>query len=549
MRVIDSRRMTGSNLYTREPGVVIDVAFDDDPHDPHAVVAAWRRAVARVLPWPGELHVRHYQGGAALFVPGPLDVLMPLTDLNEWAVACAEAEVGGRALPSLDPAVLAMIREAHVPGLAELIRAARAHDLPLLVDDEAITLGSGPTQLRFARQGPLPAAAAIDWSALGRIPIGIITGTNGKTTTTRLVARMARASGRIPGITSSDGVAVDEQLVHRGDFSGPEGTRLVLRHPAVEIAILETARGGILRRGLTVERCDAAVITNVSADHLGDYGIDDVATMARVKAVVGRDARTVVLNADDPALVAIAPSFAGEVVWFARHPRPGIAWTVRDGQLVHRDRPLVAIDRIPITFGGRATYNLENALAAAALAHALGLPDAAIVAGLCGFTSSSEDNPGRGNLFEVGGVSVLLDFGHNPAAIRGVLVLARGLLAQRGAGALRVTIGMPGDRLDAELHEVAREVAAGDPAQVIVRELPAELLRGRGPGAVPDLLAAGLREHGVSEIAFAATEVDAVERALADAQPGDLVLVLAHLDRAVDELLTGAAASSTPSGS
>lgn len=537
MRIVDSRRMTGSNLYTRDSGVVIDLAFDPGDPAPHAVVAAWRRAIAKALPWPGELHVRHYAGGVALFVPGPLAVLMPLTDLNEWAVACAEAEVGGQPVPALDPAVLAAIADAHVPGLAELISAAREHDLPLLVDDEAITLGTGPGQLRFARQGPLPAVSAITWSTLGRIPIGIVTGTNGKTTTTRLVARMARAAERVPGITSSDGVAVDEQLVHRGDFSGPEGTRLALRHPAVEIAILETARGGILRRGLTVERCDAAVITNVSADHLGDYGVDDVAMMAQVKAVVGRDARTVILNADDPALVAIAPSFTGEVVWFSRVPRPGIAWTVRDGQLVHGDRALVAIDQIPITFGGRATYNLENALAAAALAHALGLPENAIVAGLRGFTSSSEDNPGRGNLVEANGVRVLLDFGHNPAAIRGVLALAHELVAERGDGALRVTIGMPGDRLDAELREVAREIAARTPAQVVVHELSEYLLRGRAPGEVPDLLASGLRTDGVANVGFAASELEAVTRALADARPGDVVVVLAHLDPAVDTLL------------
>jgi cyanophycin synthetase len=537
MRIVDSRRMTGSNLYTRESGVVIDLAFDAGDPDPDSVVAAWRRAVVHALPWPGEIHVRHYANGVALFVPGPLASLMPLTDLNEWAVAHAEAELRGLPLPPLDPTVLAMIAEAHVPGLAELIVAAREHDLPLLVDDEAITLGTGPTQLRFPRQGPLPPAAAIAWSALGRIPIGIVTGTNGKTTTTRLVARMAKAAGRVSGITSSDGVAIDEQIVHRGDFSGPEGTRLVLRHPGVEIAILETARGGILRRGLTVERCDAALITNVSADHLGDYGVDDVATMARVKAVIGRDAHTVILNADDPALVALAPSFAGDVVWFSRHSRSGIAWTVRDGQLVHGEHALVAVDEIPITFGGRATYNLENALGAAALGHALGLPDHAIVEGLRSFTSSSRDNPGRGNLVEVNRVLVLLDFGHNPVAVRAVLALARALLAERGGGALRVTIGMPGDRLDTELHEVAQEIAASNPAQAIVRELPATLLRGRAPGAVPDLLAAGLRAHGVASVGFAATELEAVQRALADATAGDLVVVLTHLDPAVDALL------------
>ncbi len=533
MRIVDSRRVTGSNLATRSSGVVIDALDVDD-----RIVAAWRAAITRVLPWPGELHVRQFSGGVSLFVSGPVEVLMPLTELNEWALAAAEAEVAGGELPALDPDILARIDAARVPGLTELTSAARKHGLPVLVDDEAISVGVGTRQLWFSRLGPLPSLDEIDWSRLHRIPIGLVTGTNGKTTTTRLVARMVRAAGLVPGITSSDGVAIDEVLIHAGDFSGPEGSRIVLRDPRVEIAILETARGGILRRGLTVERCDAAVITNVSADHLGDYGVDDVMTMARVKAVVGRDARTVILNADDPSLVAIAPAFEGNVVWFAREPRAGIDWTVRDGQLVHHDRALIAVNDIPITFGGRATYNLENALAAAALAHALGIPDAAIVQGLREFTSSRADNPGRGNLAEVAGVTLVLDFGHNPAAIRAVVGFARALLAERGHGALHVTIGMPGDRLDAELHEVAGAIAAGEPAQVIVRELPAELLRGREPGAVPALLAAGLLDHGVSTIEIADTELDAVKSALAGATAGDVVLVLTHLDPAVDALVT-----------
>lgn len=537
MRIVDSRRVPGSNLYTRASGAAVELAFDlAGGDDPNALAAAWQRALERTLPWRGQFHVRHFTGGAELFVSGPLDVLMPLTDLNEWAVAYADAEAGGRAAPPLDPAVLEDIAAAHVAGLAELMVACQDHGVPLLVDEEAMTLGAGARQLCFGPQGPLPAPSDVAWSNVGRIPIGVVTGTNGKTTTTRLVARMARAAGLVPGITSSDGVAVNEELVHRGDYSGPEGARLVLRHPKVEIAVLETARGGILRRGLTVERCDAAVITNVSADHLGGYGVEDVATMARVKAVVARDAQTVILNAEDSALVAVAPSLQGRVVWFSGNARAGVAWTVRNGKLVHGDQELIAVEDIPIAFGGNATYNVENALAAAALAHALGLPDAAIVAGLRSFTSSSNDNPGRGNVVEVGGVTVLLDFGHNPAAVRGVVGLARAMIQERGGGALRVTIGMPGDRDDAALHRIAGAIAAGQPAQVIVRELPT-MLRGRAPGEVPAVLATGLRAHGVDEIAFAENEVDAVKRALADAQPGDVVLVLTHLDPAVEALL------------
>jgi UDP-N-acetylmuramyl tripeptide synthase len=394
--------------------------------------------------------------------------------------------------------------------------------------------------LNLPRHGPLPPESAIDWSSAARIPIGLVTGTNGKTTTTRLVARIARAAGRRAGITSSDGVVVDEQVVQRGDFTGPEGARLVMRHPDVEIAILETARGGILRRGLTVDRCDAAVITNISADHLGDYGIDDVETMARVKAIVGRHAHTVILNADDPALVALAPTFSADVVWFGRTPRRGLAWTVDEGHLAHDGRPLVALAQIPITFGARASYNIENVLAASALAAALGFPDEAIVAGLRSFSATADDNPGRGTLVDHHGVSVLLDFGHNPVAIRGVLELARTLLAERDTGALYVTIGMPGDRLDDELRDVAREIAASAPTHVIVREMSTDLLRGRSPGEVPALLSAGLRARGVESISFAPNEVDALTQALSKARPGDLVVVLPHVEPAVDALLAQA---------
>ncbi|MCX5744222.1 MAG: Mur ligase family protein [Proteobacteria bacterium] len=555
LRILDSRRLTGSNLATRETGALVDVALDGA--DRARAVDAWRRAIGRVLPWPGELHVRHYAQGVALFVPGPLDVLMPLCDLNEWAVASASAELAGEPIADLDPQVLAELEAARVPGLVAMRAAARAHHVPCLVDDDAITLGAGRQILRFPRQGPIPAPEEIVWETLGHPPIAIVTGTNGKTTTTRMIARIARAAGLVPGITSSDGVAVDEQLIHPGDFSGPEGTRLVLRHPAIELAVLETARGGILRRGLTVEDPDVAVITNVTADHLGDYGVDDVATMAQVKAVIGRDARHVILNADDPVLVALASAapFAGEVAWCSRRAdapllaahrrRGGTVWYVRDGQLVRADGPpdapphvLLPIAEIAVTFGGRATYNVENALAAAAAAHALGIPDAAIVRGLRSFTSSRDDNPGRGNVVERGGVTVLLDFGHNPAAVRAVVALARALLASKG-GALHVTIGMPGDRDDVELAAVAHEIAGGAPAHVVVRELPEYLFRGRVAGEVPGLLVAALRRAGLAAdaISLVRDEIEAVTRLLAMARPGDLVLVLVHLAPEVDALL------------
>jgi UDP-N-acetylmuramyl tripeptide synthase len=558
MRLVDSRRLTGPNLYARDAGAIAEVAWDaawlDAGGDPAQAIAAWQAEVARMLAAlgvpAGVVAVRRYLGGAALFLSAPKDLLLPATEINEWAVASAARIVDGQGPEPLEPgrtALAAALVVAHRPGLDALEQAARAHGVPLLVDDELITLGTGATTIRFAPDDPLPAPADVAWAALAAMPVALITGTNGKTTTTRLVTRMARLAGRHTGNTSSDGVAIDEQFIERGDWSGPDAARLVLRHPAVEIALLEVARGGILRRGLAIEAVDAALITNVSADHLGSYGIDDLATMAQAKAVAARGARTVILNADDPTLVAVTATLSAPVVYFsleadnpvvAAHLAAGCgAWFVRGGAIIDAsgdgEREVVSIAEIPITFGGRATYNLANALAAAALATALGLPAAAIVAGLRTFTSSSVDNPGRGNLIDVGGVRVLIDFGHNPAAVTGVLALARSLL---GAGRLFVSLGMAGDRPDDELVAVARAIAAADPHEVRVLEL-IDYLRGRAPGAVPALLTEALTAAGVRAVLPAGGEVAAVAAALDRAAPGDLVLVLVHLDDDVYRML------------
>ena len=391
----------------------------------------------------------------------------------------------------------------------------------------------------------------------GLVAVALVTGTNGKTTTTRLVARMAKLAGIVAGHTSTDGVAIDERLVEAGDWTGAEAARLVLRRPEVELAILETARGGILRRGLAVDRADAAVITNVSADHLGEHGVGDVATMARVKAVCARAVPRggkVVLNARDPALVALAPTLASEVVFFsseepggastgpasataalARHvDAGGHAFVARDGTFEHvtsasRD-VLLGIDEAPLTFGGGAAYNVENCLAAAALAWSLGLPREAIVAGLRTFGAARADNVGRGTLVTLDrGVRALLDFGHNPAGMTALLSLARTLAR---AGAITLVTTHAGDRDDHDFAAFARAIAHGGAHRVVLWETEG-LLRGRAPGEPRarmrrDLEACGLPTAAVLD---AATEPEAIARACDLARTGDLVVVAPHLDR------------------
>jgi len=543
MRLQDSRRLTGPNLHLAVPGAIVEVTFDDG-EDRDAAISRWRTHATRALialGWPVQLATREHAHGADLVCAAPIDALYLATLVQDWAVAAAIGEA--RDLEDELPAWRAEYARDHEPTRAAVMAAAAARDLPVLLDDDGLSIGHGRRSITWPKD---QVPEHVDWSALGRIPVALITGTNGKTTTARMLARIARAAGLVPGNTSTDGLSIDEHVIEEGDWTGPGAARLVLRHPGVDVAVLEVARGGILRRGLAVDRCGAAVVTNISADHLGEYGVDDLATMARVKAVVGSVVDPhgrVVLGADSQPLVDLVASghrFPAPIAWFAQaadHPQllahraaGGEAWFVcPDGHLTrargpHEDR-LVAIAELPSCFGGAAEQNILNTLAAAALASALGLPDAAIVGGLRSFA----DNPGRAALFHVGGVQVFLDFAHNPAGIRSIRRLISSL---RGDRRLLVSISVAGDRRDEDIRDVARAVHELAPDLVLVRDLE-HYLRGRAPGEVPALLRRTLLELGApaDSVDTARDEVDVLTRGLAWAQPGDLVAILVHVDR------------------
>jgi UDP-N-acetylmuramyl tripeptide synthase len=539
MRLIDSRRLTGPNLMLGSFAVIAEVAFE--PHEePLHAITIWERELAKMatslgLP-PYETIVRHYTGCAALVFTAPLDLLMPATDINEHAVASATEILAGRPGIPLEPKKTELakaIAEAKNPRLLALRAGAVLQQIPLLLDDKLVTLGSGRHSITWPRD-QVPPIEEIPWADVDSVPVALITGTNGKTTSARLVARIAREAGFNVGSTSTDGVAINGQFVEEGDYTGPAGALAVLRRPEIQLAVLETARGGILRRGLGIERCEAALITNVSHDHLGDYGIEDLETMGRVKAVTGSIAKTVVLNGADPTLMKLVSLFSGKrVIYFAIDRAPGDeCWYVSHG-MITRSRGtertvLMSVDEVPLTFGGRATYNIENALGAAALASALGIKDEAIKRGLSQFTSSPTDNPGRGNMADANGVRVLVDFGHNAVAVNRVLAFARKLV---GPGNVSVIFGMPGDRLDEEMREVARQIALAAPARVVLRELN-DYLRGRQPGAVPKLLREALLAAGVREdqVELAPLEVDALASLLDRAKPGELVAILPSVE-------------------
>ena len=557
MELLDARRLTGPNLLTRGPGAIAEVRFDS-PADADRGIALLQRKAELLLGAFGRppLALRRFvdrggREGVALAFEAPLDALYAAVDAIERVVARATACLADREPPPL-AGDLAAIDDARArerrPDLLALVLAAEDRGLPGLVDDERCTLGHGARSLTWPID-QLPAPSAVPWAGLGAIPIALITGTNGKTTCSRLLARIARHAGRHPGNTTTDGIAVDEALVEPGDWTGPGAARLVLRRPRVDLAVLETARGGILRRGLAPHRVDAAVITTVSADHVGEYGIHDLDTMAQVKAVVAAvvdPAGRVVLGAESPPLCRLPRRFPAPIVWFAQSPdQPtlaahrragGEAWYVAEGHLVRahgeREEPLMPIADVPITFGGAARYNVQNALAVAALAAALGLPRAAIIAGLASFTPSARDNPGRINLYDLGGVRLLLDFAHNPEGIAALADLVAALRRPAPAGRLLITLGIAGDRSDDDLHAVAAAALALAPDRVIVRDQP-HYLRGRAPGEVPALLRRAFRDLGLPDHALgqAPDELPALEAALAWARPGDLLLDLVHTER------------------
>lgn len=549
MRVQDSRRLTGPGLLLDRPGAVLDVEIDGASVD--QAIAAWRNAATRMLGavgWGDERTVaRQFIGGASLAITAPPDSLYSATELNEWAWAAAESAVSGRAEPEFAAAAERLrdaIADERNPRLLAIREEARRRGLTFLSGEGAVSAGAGIGVITW-RMKRLPAIERIDWSRAHEIPVALVTGSNGKTTVVRLLGAMAAAAGRMVGMTSTEGVLVGGKLVKEGDYSGPEGARRVLRRPEVETAILETARGGLLRRGLTVERADVAVVTNVAADHLGEFGVQDLRQLAETKLLVTRaigPGGRVVLNADDPVLVEAAADVRAPIVWFSleagnavirRHAEAGGAGAVLDGDelvlLAGRQREEVApVKEMPLTAGGAARHNVANALAAVAAADGLGIPLEVVRATLCRFGRDPADNPGRANVYELGGVRIVVDYAHNP---HGVAALAATLDAVPSERRL-VVIGQAGDRDDEAIRELARSALALRPNRVVAKEMDAYLW-GRAPGEVPALLADELRRAGLpgEAISTPGSEVAATREALEWARPGDLLVLTLHQER------------------
>ncbi len=378
-----------------------------------------------------------------------------------------------------------------------------------------------------------------------KIPVVAVTGTNGKTTTSRMIAHIGRAAGLHVGWSSTDGVYFDGELVKYGDFSGPSGAGQVLSQPGVQLAVTETARGGILRRGVGVAYNDVSVVTNVTADHLGLGGIDTVDQLAEVKAVITKITRPrgwCVVNGDDPRTFAMRLGSPAKCWVFSRDPdspsirtvldEGGRATTVLDGFITVLDNsrdaePLLKVVDVPMTLSGLSHYNVENALAAASAALGLGLPRAAVIDGLSSFTPG-ENNPGRMNMYSVRDFTVVIDLAHNEAGLEALLEIMNGV--REPGSQLLLALGSPGDRADDMVSAMGAIGARGADRVVIGHK--GEYLRGRPPEELEAVFREGASSVGVDDVPSFPTELEAAQALVAEAKAGDVVAVMSLQDRA-----------------
>jgi cyanophycin synthetase len=557
---------------------VVGVSIDDP------LLTAWRTRVERVgarLRWRcPQTIVRRHATGASLAISAPCDQLFLATEVNEWALCAALIERDPVRWSHLEPALLAaamtaaenpanpaanlepVIEESAAlgrferlaaleanPKLRALLEVAATRELPHVLDDSELTIGGGAAGRSYPLTA-LPPVAAVPWEELRGIPTAMVTGSNGKTTTVRLLAACARAHGWRTGYNCTDGVFLDDDALALGDYSGPAGARMVLREARAQAAVLETARGGILRRGIAVSHADAAIITNVSSDHFGEYGIDDLDGLADVKftvaALVARRG-SLVLNADDAKLRARADEIVGRfggysrLGWFALDAdgetlreyrlRGSLTCGVRDGRLYlshdGSDHDLGPVSDMPLSMGGIATYNVANMAGAALVAFRLGIAATTISAVLGRFGARLEDNPGRMMRFDVRGVKVLIDYAHNADGLRGFLKVAEQL--RSGGGRLGLVLGHAGNRKDTDIEELARVAAEFRPDLVVVKENEAQL-RGRSAGEVPQIIRAELLRLGFLDSAapVRSSEVEAARYAIDWSRPGDVLALPLH---------------------
>jgi cyanophycin synthetase len=527
--IVELRVLDGPNLYFTQPAIklTLDVA-------PWLALPAERaqllvkRAGFTPVATPGAPNSDQRRRFIARFA-------VHLTRLLADATG-TQLAIRGRAGPGLEQIVIAFVWRRQ--RAAEAFARELGPLLEVSLDGRRSVeraIAAATDRLDGVEPGPAPTVLR------PTIPIIAVTGTNGKTTTVRVIARLARTAGHTVAYTTTDGVYRDDELVESGDYSGFSGAAMALAQPGIDLAVLETARGGILLRGMGTDHNDVAVVTNVTEDHLDQYGIRTLDQLAEVKASITRITRPQgwdVLNADDPRVLAMRRQAAGQPWLFsldADHPairttlaEGGRAISVLDRALVvmtsrRQAHRLLPVEEVPMTLAGISSHNLSNAMGAAAAALGAGIPEGAVIEGLRSFVLDPERNPGRANLFEVDGRVVVIDYAHNEDGMRGLIEICRGLRAPQAQ--IFLAFGSAGDRTNAILHRLGYTAARG-PDRVAIAQLH-HYLRGRDPQDLVKRLQAGLADGGKPQAAVFQNELEALESMLNASAPNDVIAITA----------------------
>ena len=529
--LVELRVLEGPNLYFPRAAIKLTLDISGLAAAPEERVARFAQRIGLRNARPGVPDSGFRQRFAARAIARLVRAVAAESGTNRLAV---------RVRPTSDPHQLVVAypwrhrERAQVMGraVAGVLDALPGTDIDDAVSDAAACVAAAQ-------------AGAAPHTITPRVPVVAVTGTNGKTTTSRMIAHIARTGGKLVGWSNTDGIYIDGELVEAGDYSGPSGAGRVLAHKQVQLAVTETARGGILLKGIGLTRNDVSVVTNVSADHLGMQGIDTVDQLAEVKSVVPQITKKggwAVLNADDPRVFAMRGVIKAQPWVFSRDPDSpairevlnagGRATTVIDGWVAvlapaSDPDPLVELVDVPMTLAGLSRFNVENTLAAASAGLAIGIPRHVVVEGLRTFLPDAEHNPGRMNFFSIGEVSVVIDLAHNEAGLEALLEIMNGV--RRPGARLLLALGAVGDRQD-ELIEKLGEIGARD-SDVMVIAHKDRYLRGRPVEELDGLMRAGAERVGVTGVASHPTEVAGLAALVEQAQPGDVVALMCHAER------------------
>ena len=536
---IELRVLTGPNLYFPRPAVKLTLDATAALAADSAVMLGWQRALTT--------------RGHSVGLPGSDARAAAVADLAAALIRRVGTKIRRRLAavgrPGDDETVIAAFPFRH-RELAEAFGQAVAMAFAELTEGgaaPAAVINGARDRLQGVDPGPVVTPLR------PKIPVIAVTGTNGKTTTTRLISHLVSASGRVPGWSSTDGVVIDGEVVETGDWSGPGGAGRVLDDPRVQVAVTETARGGILLRGIGLAYNDVSVVTNISADHLGTLGVHTVKELAEVKSVVPRITKPsgwAVLNAEDDLVYAMRSVTRARLWLYSTDPDSerladavaagGRGITVIEGEIVVLERGhdpvrVIEVSKVPLTLGGASRVNLSNVLAATAAAMGVGLDLASIRTGLGSFAGDAEHNAGRLNSYLAGdsvleSPVVILDLAHNEASL--VSLLEVGARFRRPGGELAAVVSTAGDRSDEAIHAMGH-IAASQADRMVIAD-KSRYLRGRAPGEMDELWRSGATEAGLTDVPSFPDELTAITALLDDPLPAGSVIAVCTLEQRVE---------------